>query len=239
MDLWWQRSEANGNKQCWQFTFFSSRWLQWFSWYYCAGIRSKNVYHSCCKCWEKLWGLWSSLIQEQRDFLLRKISLKNQFLRSLSFSARHVLPVWGKRIVLINKSCSKYLNVRNIGEKDSYLEKWEKRSIVWRAIGNKAYWVILFIGRKIKALVSGSRLLLASRWGGSSFVSMLLQAFRGRDGFAFGGGVKQIHLFTVCGTSEWSSCAMFSMGGCLFASVRAKLNFFASIHSTLCQYLGI
>lgn len=166
---------------------------------------------------ERNFGDCDRLLFRSRDISCNGKSHWKISLRSLSFYARGVLPVWGKRIVLINKYCSKYLNVRNAGGKCSYWKNKTKKkhSTMRRAIGNKVYWVILFMERKIKVLVSGNRLLLTSRWGGRSFVNMLLQAFRGRDGFAFGGGVKEIPLFTVLSTSEWSSWVMSSMGGFL------------------------
>jgi len=72
------------------------------------------------------------------------LAMENLIEKSVSEISQLFLPevfcqFEGKRIVLINKSFSKYLNVRNSGERDFYLEKREKRSIVQKATGNKAY----------------------------------------------------------------------------------------------------
>lgn len=55
-----------------------------------------------------------------------------------------------------------------------------------RAIGNKAYRAILYMRRKIKALVSGNKQLLVSSWEGSSFLKCFYKLSGAEMGLLWG-----------------------------------------------------
>lgn len=76
--------------------------------------------------------------------------------------------------------------MRIVREKDLYLQKRKKHSIVQRAIGNKAYRAILFMRRNIKALVPGNGWLLVSSWEGSSFLKCFYKLWGAETGLLSG-----------------------------------------------------